>query len=547
MYGLMDELNAGLSEKFFDDLIQNYTDKRQKHEILNLYKKYHNVEENMMVQLVNLVDRMLIEFPEFLDKKGSDKFLTTLTEDYLNHLSDQHLLAYPHKVNGSVDVNLKSILNSDTKKKNFNDRIVKIIQTECESMETQVTLPKYSNLVIALQDIDIRHVDTSEYLKVLTQVTNAACISYKNDFTLNVIKDISVQLSFSKNLHSVKTNDRLIEIRDTILALMEMHHCPDIACLLNTHQNPENPFNTLANPILFRSYLEFVSTYFAIDAIRIKGDDKFFDSQNEINIFQIYRYLYDPKVVNYVLFDTGELEYESIFHSTKKGWSRDYVKYILSEIDKEISQRVIFKIRNSLFLKVSRLFKMLNLNNKVQSEVQMSEAFQTEIEMLDKDLEDLEGLLSDDSDQEQTMIIENTNEEYDPSKDTFEGTEHKLFIKGNYKSIQNDLDHLLDLVNIQINSPYTNGITGLCILKDVLEVLSKVDEVQDLDYKLLMSSNSTYQKFESICFNLDKLKLNNSEAVESLDIAGSKKISPKIDFEAIISDVCMDFNPVLAF
>jgi len=129
---------------------------------------------------------------------------------------------------------------------------------------------------------------------------------------------------------------KCIEIRDTILKLMEMHFWTSNDNILDLNSQDPNIYNTIENKDLFDAYLEMITVIFSIEEIREKTHASYSETDNVIspikeavNRFRTYRFLYDPMLLNYINNHTHQLSKEfHRFFMQPKGWNSNYIKFI---------------------------------------------------------------------------------------------------------------------------------------------------------------------------------------------------------------------------
>ena len=91
----------------------------------------------------------------------------------------------------------------------------------------------------------------------------------------------------------VTIQEMLIELRDSILGLMDMHRRAD-----STSQNPI--YLSAYNPHLIDAYLEMISVVFAVDEVRANPDTFFPIMRNAISDFNMHKFLFDPIVLKHI-------------------------------------------------------------------------------------------------------------------------------------------------------------------------------------------------------------------------------------------------------
>lgn len=125
---------------------------------------------------------------------------------------------------------------------------------------------------------------------------------FNSNFTELFIKDCGYSLlSMHKHKSKFHITDKLIETRDSIVNLMEIHHNTSNANLLNSEYRGDNLYKTISNPELLDAYLEMISTIFAIDEVRKKRSQNQFSAFAAINDYRIYKFMYDPIVMQHIL------------------------------------------------------------------------------------------------------------------------------------------------------------------------------------------------------------------------------------------------------
>jgi hypothetical protein len=518
-----------------------------RHEILTRYYPYTNEEDYMIVELVNLVDSILQDSPELRELKGAKDLCLNIISDYLTHISKRHLLSFPHKSKDAIKLKLGGILTNDGAKKEFNNKVLAILKEEMELMRQDVIATKNSNLVVVLENIDINHVDRQLYLSLLHEITTNAVEEYSSFFTEYMIRDIITLLCKQRIEYKIKIVDRLIEIRDTILSLMELHHCPDVQSLTR-EIDVENPFESLTNEHLFNSYLQMISSFYAIDEIRMKQRDGVVDLKPALNTTRMYKYLYDSVVMNHVINYKHTGEPLSDIFENPEGWDKDYVKSIFICIDKMLSERHPLQMRNNIFQLSFHLINSLEFHDDFEQKQDFDKQFDgiaEDTKIDDNNIDpDFEASSDEgDSDEEHLNRVSSFDLEIDYSMKSFD---QEVNFVTYFNELSDVLSALVDLTFIKLYCPFSNPDSIVYILKETLEVLSNIEEIEDLDYKLISHNPSTQKKISLIISALKNVQFDNTQQVKSLKIDDINSPSPGILFSKIVEKDNFNFHPIYA-
>ena len=401
MYKKLDILDAELFEIFYNSFKSSYVGRTTKDELVKLVDPFSGKTENLMLEIVNLLDYGFIKFPHLKTSTELDDSLKALISDYLKYLSKTNLLAFPELQSEQANIKLEGILSNDFMRFQYNNDLLNILKDSAEAMELGVIKNVPSNLVLALKGINPNECNKKSYLLLLKQITNMTVKDFNGLFTELFIKDCGYSLL---NLHKLKSKyyitDRLVEIRDAIVDLMDMHHNTSNVNLLNSKYEGDNLYQSIENPELVDAYLEMISSIFAIDEVRKKKNHNAFNAYAALNDYKIYKFLYDPVVMKHIL-DGSQIEggKTSRFHDSPKGWNSDYCKYIFTEIDRRFHEEHLISLRNNIFMSITNLYNNFDLNMEEKKAAKIKQAFEKEIAAMEDNFEDL---LAEDIDSSET-------------------------------------------------------------------------------------------------------------------------------------------------
>lgn len=153
----------------------------------------------------------------------------------------------------------------------------------------------------------------------------------------------------------LRLTHRLIEMRDTIVTLMEMHHFTSYQNLLNhsdvnKHRfRDTNLYMTIENETLFDCYLEMIQQMYAIDEARSISASDNFDMSRSKFLFCLYKYLYDPVLMNYVEYMDKQEDKSNL------KWDPEFIKYVFVQVDDKLCNKYLFNLRNQIFMIIDKL------------------------------------------------------------------------------------------------------------------------------------------------------------------------------------------------
>ena len=96
-------------------------------------------------------------------------------------------------------------------------------------------------------------------------------------------------------------------IRDSILTLMEIYHNGNISNILNESYAGKNYFQSLKDDRLIKAYCELIKSNFISQQITSNQKFDMKDTDNAVNNYQMYKYLMNPIVMEYIINNSEEL------------------------------------------------------------------------------------------------------------------------------------------------------------------------------------------------------------------------------------------------
>ena len=153
--------------------------------------------------------------------------------------------------------------------------------------------------------------------------------------------------------------EKVVEMRDSLLKLMEMHHWQNH---LTNDSGPLSEFSSLENLNLADAYLEFVSVFFSVfEANEFKvwrrrlpireskiGTYKNDSMSANIGHYRAFKFLYDPRIWNLVsdrIAQSNLPPSSSPVFQQRFRWNSQYVKYVITHMEAYFSPRLITKVK----------------------------------------------------------------------------------------------------------------------------------------------------------------------------------------------------------
>lgn len=339
---------------------------------------------------------------------------------------------------------------------------------------------------------------------------------YDNYFNDLAFKDSVLTLTHYRGYGSkIYFVNRMVEIRDSILALMEMHQNCD--CQLAGE-------SVLFNKSLFDAYLNMITILYSLEESQAVDEGYWFNSLRVVNQYKTYKYLHNPEMIKYVTKKGNKQETsENIKEAFNVTWNPNYLMYIFFSNESKFGSEYLFKLRNRIFYSINNVYKRID-NHKISSNIiLLKKSFEEELEGFDLDVPDFQkkndGVNLDQNNIENKQLhdknIESkdslTNEDADTQK---EETENKpdyfrnRVMKNALLRLHLDFDLFFDFVNRRLKCNMTNNAEVVGVLHDILKITSKLKEIPGIDLKFAF-----YPIFENLANLTDTKNLKLSSKV----------------------------------
>jgi len=99
--------------------------------------------------------------------------------------------------------------------------------------------------------------------------------------------------------------DKLIQQRDSLLTLMEIHHNGNVSNLINKTKT-NNIYQTLINKKLFKAYCELITTHYTLAELNHTGTFDWKDTDASFNSYKIYKYLFNPVIMEFIISSSND-------------------------------------------------------------------------------------------------------------------------------------------------------------------------------------------------------------------------------------------------
>ena len=497
--------NEKLSLDFLNELSKALSSEKDRTNYLRMYDKFDNDYINLNLEFINVIDYCFKNLPEVAENPITDLMKQKILSDYLNYLENSHILAFHNSHSENVLVNLKGLIQDTSMLAKFNNNILGILNKEIEWMKEGILKYKPSNLVLILREINPNHWDKKLYLQILNEVTSMVVSDFDKNFNDFAFKDSVLTLThFRGYAAKIYFINKMVEIRDSILVLMDMH------------QNSDWSFagsNVLFNKSLFDSYLNMITILHSLEESHSFDDGNWFNSLKTMNYYRLYKYLYHPELIKYILkkseiTEEVEKDYKEI---PSVVWNKEYIMYIFFQNELKFKNEYLIRLRNRIFYSIENLYRRVDLQKASLKIDKLKKSFEDELENFDMDISDFntnensENNKSIDSiDTKKNLVSKAIDIETESSSRNKFDSKSELEMKSRHFKDRNlrktllrahiDIDIFFDLVNRKLSCHMINNSEVINALSDVLKLLAKLEEFPGMDIKF--AYYPIYDKFK---------------------------------------------------
>lgn len=270
-YSKMDMLEEDLCKSFLNKISEEYLTENNRVEALRFHDFFQNCDEDITLEFVNVIDNCLHQFPTLKNKVNLEKVIPEILKDYLKYIDRAQLIITGPDTTEHMNFKLKGLLYNDFLRYHFNSEIIAMLSSQLSLMQEAVIKAKPSSLILCLKYIDPKQCDSKAYLNLLRDVTEMAVREFEAIYPDIFVKNYTLHLvGFKTYQEKAYVTDRLIEIKDNILNLMEMHHNDSLTNQLDPIYEGENIYQTITNEPLFDAYMQMIMLIYSTQEINGK-------------------------------------------------------------------------------------------------------------------------------------------------------------------------------------------------------------------------------------------------------------------------------------
>mmetsp|Transcript_26412 Transcript_26412/g.30534 ORF Transcript_26412/g.30534 Transcript_26412/m.30534 type:complete len:317 (+) Transcript_26412:1495-2445(+) len=315
------------------------------------------------------------------------------------------------------------------------------------------------------------------FIFTLNELSTEIISGFNSGFCHTAVKNLILSLIYKGGYpNNIYVISRIIEMRDSILMLMEMY------------SNPENKVSgsdLIFNKELVSAYFDLVSIMFVHEEAHPPNESMWFSSMKVNNDFKLYKYLYNNRILKHA-FESSKQDVEQGY--SKGNWNSQFVKYMFFTNESRFSHEHVVKLRNKIFVAINNMYKCLESQDDSHKLLELKQAFEAEIEKLDLDddifsdskqevdEEPLAGELEEEAFQEESKPQAKPKSKAGKSEYT---ANRKL--KDALVHLHTNLDLLFDIANTTLNCNLASKAKIMSAVDNIIDVTATLNEIPGLD------------------------------------------------------------------